>query len=175
MGAMGHVTPFRPRRERLGLLPMLLGGVLLGLASGVWLAGGPPAAGPVPLDQRGAEEAELSVRFTVCGGGARVNCVVDGDTLWIGGEKVRLSDINTPETGDPGCAREAALGERATSRLTELVNAGEVTLVRGWGEDDRDRYGRLLREVHVGGASVGGTLMAEGLAHEWRGRREGWC
>ncbi|MGZ3259320.1 MAG: thermonuclease family protein [Croceibacterium sp.] len=40
---------------------------------------------------------------------------------------------------------------------------------------DRDRYGRLLRTVTRGGASVGEELVREGLAEQWKGYRGNWC
>jgi endonuclease YncB( thermonuclease family) len=115
-----------------------------------------------------------AARFGPCTAAPRVTCVVDGDTFWYRGAKIRIADINTPETGRPGCPREAALGHAATERLTALLNAGPFTLAP-WPERDRDRYGRLLRTVTRGGESLGATLVREGLAEEWRGRRGGWC
>jgi endonuclease YncB( thermonuclease family) len=38
--------------------------------------------------------------------------VIDGDTIRYGGAKIRLEDIDTPETHEPRCASEAALGRR---------------------------------------------------------------
>jgi endonuclease YncB( thermonuclease family) len=114
-----------------------------------------------------------SARFTACSGPARDNCVVDGDTFWYAGEKIRIADINTPEVGRPACAREAALGARATERLQTLLNEGTFTLESV--DRDRDRYGRLLRTVTREGESVGAVLVREGLAEEWRGSRSGWC
>ena len=52
----------------------------------------------------------LAATFTLCSSAPRVTCVVDGDTFWLEGEKVRIADINTPETSRPGCPREAQLG-----------------------------------------------------------------
>ena len=114
-----------------------------------------------------------SGRFARCGAGQRVTCVVDGDTFWYRGAKVRIADINTPEVSRPACPREAALGAAATARLAELLNAGPFTLVQ-WSRD-RDRYGRLLRVVSRGGESLGAALIREGLAEEWKGRRGNWC
>jgi len=99
--------------------------------------------------------------------------VVDGDTIWFEGRKIRLADINTPEISQPGCAFEAELGERATMRLTALLNEGPFTLRREG--RDRDRYGRELRVLLRDGQSLGATLVAEGLAEEWQGRRGDWC
>ncbi|HEX4848753.1 MAG TPA: thermonuclease family protein, partial [Novosphingobium sp.] len=111
--------------------------------------------------------------FTLCGDAPRINCVVDGDTFWIAGEKVRLADINAPETHQAGCAAERELGVRATRRLIALLNAGPFTLeIEGRGTD---RYGRALRVARRGGSSIGQQLVREGLAEPWRGRRSDWC
>jgi endonuclease YncB( thermonuclease family) len=115
----------------------------------------------------------LAAAFTLCSSAPRIACVVDGDTFWLGGEKVRIADINTPETSHPGCPREAELGRRATLRLLGLLNRGAIELVPG--ERERDRYGRLLRVVRQGGQSLGAILVAEGLAEPWRGKRSDWC
>ncbi|MBW8784139.1 MAG: thermonuclease family protein [Novosphingobium sp.] len=111
--------------------------------------------------------------FALCHGSHRITCVVDGDTFWLAGEKVRIADINAPETHGAGCAYELALGEAATRRLILLLNAAPFTLEPI--DRERDRYGRLLRVVVRGGRSLGGELVAEGLAEPWRGRRGDWC
>lgn len=100
--------------------------------------------------------------------------VVDGDTFWIGGDKVRIADIDTPETHPPRCADEAERGERATRRLAALLNEGPFELQPIAGRDV-DRYGRKLRIVTRNGRSLGDVLVAEGLARTWTGRREPWC
>jgi endonuclease YncB( thermonuclease family) len=115
----------------------------------------------------------LAAAFTVCSSSPRITCVVDGDTFWLNGEKVRIADINAPETSRPGCIFEAELGERAKLRLLALLNSGRFELERG--PRDRDRYGRLLRTVRQRGRSLGAVLVAEGLAEPWRGRRSDWC
>jgi micrococcal nuclease len=119
-----------------------------------------------------AQDSEQAL-FARCGSGARVTCVVDGDTFWYRGSKIRLSDINTPETSQPGCASERALGERATDRLIVLLNQGAFTLTTSG--RDMDRYGRLLRVASRDGQSIGAVLVAEGLAEQWQGRRGDWC
>src|SRR5436190_7887526 len=114
-----------------------------------------------------------AARFDHCTSAPRITCVVDGDTFWYRGAKIRVADINTPEVSHPACPHEAALGHAATERLTELLNAGPFTLTP-WSRD-RDRYGRLLRTVTRRGESLGATLVREGLAEEWQGRRGSWC
>jgi endonuclease YncB( thermonuclease family) len=115
-----------------------------------------------------------TVTFKLCGHGTRINCVVDGDTIWYQGTKIRLADIDTPEVSEPKCASEKALGDRATLRLLELINAGPFTIVRG-GNRDHDQYGRLLRVIQRDGRPITNVLVAEGLARRWDGRRHSWC
>ena len=115
----------------------------------------------------------LAAPFALCAQGPRVTCVVDGDTFWLNGEKVRIADINAPETQGAQCAEEARLGDAAKRRLAVLLGAGRFQLEAG--PRDRDRYGRLLRVVRRDGRSLGAVLVAEGLAEPWRGRRSDWC
>lgn len=115
----------------------------------------------------------VSARFSICHRGGGTNCVVDGDTAWIGGTKVRVADIDAPETHPPRCVREAELGDRATRRLAELMNAGPFEMRRI--DRDKDRYGRRLRVLVRDGRSLGDMLVAEGLARTWEGRRRPWC
>ena len=117
--------------------------------------------------------AVISATFSLCHTGGGGNCVVDGDTLWINGEKVRVADIDAPETHPPRCAREADLGRRATYRLHDLVNAGPFAIFPVARESGR--YGRKLRVLSRSGRSLGDMLVSEGLARTWSGRREPWC
>ena len=120
-----------------------------------------------------AESQLYSGQFGLCSGSVRVTCIVDGDTFWLDGTKIRIADINTPEVSSPQCSEEAALGRRATERLREMLNAGPFSLVRD-GRDE-DQFGRKLRVAMRDGQSLGGQLVAEGLAHEWQGYRRSWC
>lgn len=119
----------------------------------------------------GAMPAAAQERFPLCDGGPRVNCVVDGDTVWIAGEKIRIENIDTPESHQPQCPQEALWAAEATERLAELMNGGAVVIER----TGTDRHGRTLARLSVGGRDIGERLVAEGLAREWTGRRQGWC
>lgn len=110
----------------------------------------------------------------ICGAGWRTNCIVDGDTVWVDGKKIRLEDIDAPEISEPRCPAELALGERAKLRLQELMNGAPFELVQV-GSREHDVYGRELRTVESGGKSLGQVLVAEGLAHEWVGHKLPWC
>ena len=115
----------------------------------------------------------LSARFTLCGEGRRVNCVVDGDTFWFQGQKIRIADIDAPELSPPRCAYEREKGETAKRRLLDLLNAGPFWLSSG--DRDRDRHGRKLRIVMRVGRSIGERLIEEDLARPWDGARRPWC
>lgn len=115
----------------------------------------------------------LAATFPYCGEGRRVTCVVDGDTFWLSGERIRIADIDTPELSPPRCEAERVKGEAAKRRLRELLNAGPFSLVAGL--RDEDRYGRKLRTVTRQGRSIGETLVEEGLSHRWGGPRRSWC
>ena len=121
----------------------------------------------------GAGDVEQA-HFAQCRGPQRVTCVVDGDTIWYRHQKIRLADINAPEVSEPQCDAELDLGEKATDRLIALLNAGPFSLVP-LPDRDEDRYGRKLRTITRGGKSLGGVLVAEGLAERWVGYRRDWC
>ena len=111
--------------------------------------------------------------FALCAPGPRTTCVVDGDTFWLEGEKIRIADINAPETHGARCSLEQQLGDAATARLIVLLNKDPFELASG--SRDRDKYGRALRTVIRQGRSLGAELVSEGLAETWRGRRSNWC
>ena len=108
--------------------------------------------------------------------GCTLNYVYDGDTVALdcadGRKTARLVGFDTPETKDPACAAEAALGQEATLRLRALVKTGDVALdAQGY-----DKYGRVLAVMTVGGVDVADTLVSEGLAMRYRGgQRINWC
>lgn len=115
----------------------------------------------------------VDAHFRECGNISRYNCVIDGDTLRYKGTKIRIADIDTPETHPPRCAEEARLGNAATKRLQQLLNLGPFELQPI--SRDEDSYGRKLRILVRNGQSIGDKLVEEGLARTWTGRREPWC
>ncbi|HVG52547.1 MAG TPA: thermonuclease family protein [Xanthobacteraceae bacterium] len=115
-----------------------------------------------------------NVTFRLCGRGVQRNCVIDGDTIRYDGQIIRLADIDAPETAEPKCASEAALGRQATQRLLTLMNSGPFTIVRE-GPRDQDQYGRSLRTIQRNGRSIADTMIAEGLVRRWDGSKHSWC
>lgn len=102
--------------------------------------------------------------------------VYDGDTVELvcGASRstARLVGFDTPETREPRCPAEAALGRRATERLRALVRQGPLAIF----PQGHDKYGRELITVTLDGRNIGDLLVAEGLAHAYHGgSRGGWC
>lgn len=105
----------------------------------------------------------------------RQNCVVDGDTFWIEGEKVRIVGIDAPETsGSDRCKYlrtgknpswcDFELGSKARTALGTLLSSGSVEIYR----QGYDKYGRTLATVSVSGRDVGDALIEQGFARRWR-------
>lgn len=120
-----------------------------------------------------ATTATSATYFPICGNGQRVTCVVDGDTFWLQGQKIRVADIDTPEISSPRCDAELQLGQRAKQRMQQLLNAGPIALEPA--DRATDRYGRALFRVTRNGESLGGTLVGEGLAVWYGNGKPDWC
>jgi micrococcal nuclease len=153
----------QPSQSNREFIPIVLFAALA-MFCGVWSWTGQDATvssvAIIPVASFASDTQSASFGFCDTGGGS--NCVVDGDTLYYQGAKIRIADIDTPETHPSRCAEEARLGDAATQRLHALVNAGPFSLKSN--DRDEDRYGRKLRLVMRGGVSIGQDLVDQGLA-----------
>ncbi|MEM9441410.1 MAG: thermonuclease family protein [Pseudomonadota bacterium] len=89
--------------------------------------------------------------------------VIDGDTLDIRGERIRLFGIDTPELGQPWWddqGKEHDAGSSAREALTSLVD-GKRLSVKVLRED---KYRRSLAIVKVDGRDVARSLVSQGWA-----------
>jgi micrococcal nuclease len=102
-------------------------------------------------------------------------CLVDGDTLWLYGENIRLKDFDTPEPQTQICggAAEIALAQQASARLLDILNKHEWTIERF--EYDSTASRRRLATIRIDGRDVGQILIEEGLARAWPDGEEWWC
>ncbi|MDI6838842.1 MAG: thermonuclease family protein [Rhizobiaceae bacterium] len=101
--------------------------------------------------------------------------VVDGDTVVIDGEKIRIYNIDAPELRHAACDAELRLAEVAKRRLDTLLASGVVVIIRGDNGRMKDRYGRTLARLTVDGRDIGEILVIEELARPWEGKRQPWC
>jgi len=92
--------------------------------------------------------------------------IIDGDTIEIRGQRIRLWGIDAPETAQL-CARDGkpwSCGVDATYALAEWI--GERTAIcehRGV-----DQYGRIIGRCFVGGTDVSAWLVENGWALAFR-------
>lgn len=88
--------------------------------------------------------------------------VVDGDSLVIAGERIRLRGIDAPEL-DQTCLRDGnayACGRDAREALARLVGSHPVACA----SREKDRYGRLVADCLVEASELGRAQVAAGWA-----------
>lgn len=112
----------------------------------------------------------LAIDFPICGGGKRVTCIVDGDTFWLHGKKIRPEGFDAPEAGGPKCARKSPASDDATRALQRILSSGEVEIV-GNGRS----YDRRLARVYVDGVDLADLMIGTGLARPYRPGAAPWC
>jgi endonuclease YncB( thermonuclease family) len=115
--------------------------------------------------------------------------VIDGDTISADGKHYRLVGIDTPEKGYLAkCAAEREKAARASSRLRQIVDGGNLQLSRvschcegGTEGTQACNYGRFCGVLTSAGRDVGQMLINEGLAKRYdcsSGRcphKQSWC
>lgn len=87
---------------------------------------------------------------------------IDGDTLDMAGERIRLFGIDAPESAQ-SCTRKGApwaCGKDAAALLAGKVAGRSVECV----QRDRDDYGRIVATCRAGGSDLGGVMVREGMA-----------
>lgn len=92
--------------------------------------------------------------------------VIDGDTLEIHGERIRILDIDAPESRQlrrtPGAEGASPIrgtcGSMAAHRLDRFIDTRPVTCET----DKKDRHGRHLARCSVNGEDLASWLAEEG-------------
>lgn len=92
-----------------------------------------------------------------------VERVADGDTIELGGQRIRLVGLDAPEWSQTCSSADGVdwpCGRAAADRMRELTR-GATLSCRG---DGHDRYGRLLATCTAGKTDIAEAMVLEGLA-----------
>jgi endonuclease YncB( thermonuclease family) len=94
--------------------------------------------------------------------------VIDGDTIRIGSERIRLNGVDAPESRqlcEDAHGAPYRCGSVAANALDAFLAASRPTRC-SW--VSTDRYGRFVGEcARADGADVAGWMVSQGLAIEW--------
>ena len=158
------------RNGRGGLL-LPFAAVALAALTALWGSGivGGRERSPAPADST----TSSGLVFGLCSEGGLTNCVQSGDSFYLKGKTVRIADIEAPQLYGAACPKEVELGQASAVKLQQILNSGELELTRT--DQDLDRYGLLLRNVSVNGASVAQAMVAARLAREIGDNTRSWC
>ena len=119
--------------------------------------------------------AYLCAAISVCDATPSRVAVIDGDTIVVNHERIRLAGIDAPEIKGK-CAEEKRLAKLATELLAEVLADSRIVIDR---QPKPDRYGRTLATVLADGRDAGEVILREGLARKWTKkfdyREEPWC
>jgi len=145
--------------------------IILGIGLGLLILGVQSRLfGPQPVSRPPAIFSPFIQGLPLDSGSFVVTRVVDGDTIVVTTpgttEKVRLIGVDTPETVDPRRPVQC-FGKEASDFTKTLLNNKSVHLEADPSQDNRDKYGRLLRYVFLGNINVGEKIIAEGYGHEY--------
>ncbi|MBG0797157.1 thermonuclease family protein [Methylocystis sp. L43] len=93
--------------------------------------------------------------------------VIDGDTIEIRGQRIRLHGIDAPEKGQPcfdASGKSYRCDQIAAMALDEFIGASPVACR----ERDTDRYGRTVATCAVRGVDIEAWLVRNGHAFAYR-------
>lgn len=116
----------------------------------------------------------MSIPAIVLAAALAIN-VIDGDTLEIDGEMIRIANIDAPELHDAKCDAERRLAIVAKDVLARIVVKPGLVVTRGWEGRLLDPYGRTLATLSVNGQDIGDIMVKGHLARKWAGKRRPWC
>lgn len=107
-----------------------------------------------------------SGNFPLCVSANQRNCVIDGDTIEIRGERIRFHGIDAPESRQTCVARGQVwrCGRKAAIALADFIGRSPVRCEKR----GTDRYGRTIAACHVRGDDVEQWMVLNGWALAYR-------
>jgi len=93
--------------------------------------------------------------------------VIDGDTLDLQGQRIRLHGVDAPESNQPCIMPDQSswpCGRRVAQVLDQAVGRKSVVCEI----TDQDRYGRKIGVCYIDGQDINAWLVREGLAFAYR-------
>ena len=92
--------------------------------------------------------------------------VIDGDTLEIAAQRIRLHGIDAPEARQFCRGKDGAwpCGAEATKALRSMIRNAAVSCI----ERDQDRYGRIVAVCFVGDGDLNAAMVLKGWALAYR-------
>ena len=110
-------------------------------------------------------------RFGQCYNAGGPDCVMDGQSIYLGGQKLLIANMVAPKIQDAKCDEERTKGIDAAVHLADLLNSGKVT--QGAAANGPD--GQMRTEVAVDGHDVGVEMVDAGLARDPSAASVDWC
>ena len=92
--------------------------------------------------------------------------IIDGDTIYLNGKKIRFSGIDTPEIRQT-CIKNNEIvkcGIQARELLVKIISNNNVKCI----EEGKDQYKRILAECFVNDLSLSSYLVKNGYAFAYR-------
>ncbi len=100
--------------------------------------------------------------------------VHDADTLIVGAERVRVSNLDAPEIPPRSrCPEEERRGRAATAEADRFLSGARNVTISPDGT--RDQFCRIRATVSADGVDLAGHIIARNLGAPWAGRTRDWC
>lgn len=95
--------------------------------------------------------------------------VIDGDTIEVRGERIRLVSVDAPESRQTCLDAEGRVwrcGQQAALALSDMIGRSTVVCL----SEGQDRYGRILGQCSLGSVSLSAWLVEKGWAVPYNDR-----
>lgn len=92
--------------------------------------------------------------------------IIDGDTVEVQRQRIRLFGIDAPESAQlckDAVGQAYRCGQKAANALSEFIRRRPISCI----EVERDRYGRAVAVCSVGGVDLADWMVRNGHALDW--------